>query len=189
MKSVNFFLALMLFVSSMSNTEAKGNPNSLNVPAIEINNDIATTPLNENPTTTTNTSVYSEGMAVVKKNGKYGFINRQQVMVITPKFEDVRLFKNNYAAVKLNSGWYFINKQGQKITNTTYEAVSDFDENGYAIVYKDKMYGIINEQGQHIVPVKYKKIQLSADGNLLLQEQNNNWIMLTDADNNDTLRA
>lgn len=57
---------------------------------------------------------YSEGMAAVKSaNGKWGFINRNQVMVIPPKFDEVKEFKDGKAAAKMNGRWGFINKQGQ----------------------------------------------------------------------------
>jgi len=57
---------------------------------------------------------YSEGLAAVKSvNGKWGFINRNQVLVIPPKFDEVKEFKDGRAAAKVNGRWGFINKQGQ----------------------------------------------------------------------------
>ena len=157
MKRSKLFLAFMLFIASMSNNLVAANPIE-GLKATERNVLDIETPIN--------TSVYSEGMAVITKNGKYGFVNRQKVTIITPKYDDIRLFKNNYAAVKNSTGWFFVNKQGQKITYDTYDSVSDFDANGYAIVSKNKMYGVINEQGQHVVALKYKKIQIAENGEI-----------------------
>lgn len=57
---------------------------------------------------------YSEGLAPVKtSNGKWGFINERQQMVIPAKFEDAKEFQAGKAAAKLNGKWGFINKRGE----------------------------------------------------------------------------
>jgi hypothetical protein len=56
---------------------------------------------------------FSEGLAPVQaSNGRWGYINTNNQLVIRPKFEDAKEFKGGRAAVKLNKKWGFINKQG-----------------------------------------------------------------------------
>jgi len=57
---------------------------------------------------------FSEGLAGVKAaNGRWGFINKNNVMVIAPRFEEVKEFKDGKAAAKMNGRWGFINKRGE----------------------------------------------------------------------------
>lgn len=61
-----------------------------------------------------NVKSFSNGLAPVQaSNGKWGFINQNNQMVIPAKFEDAQEFKNDRAAVKLNGKWGFINKRGE----------------------------------------------------------------------------
>ena len=61
-----------------------------------------------------NVGSFSEGYAAVQANtGRWGFVNQQRVMVIQPKFEEVKEFKDGRAAVKMNGRWGFINKRGE----------------------------------------------------------------------------
>lgn len=61
-----------------------------------------------------NVRSYSEGLAPVQtSNGKWGFINEKQQLVILPKFEDAKEFQGGKAAAKLNGKWGFINKRGE----------------------------------------------------------------------------
>lgn len=61
-----------------------------------------------------NVHSFSEGLAAVQgKNGRWGFMNEKQIVVIAPRFEEVKEFSSGKAAVKLNGRWGFINKRGE----------------------------------------------------------------------------
>lgn len=61
-----------------------------------------------------NVRSYSEGVAPVQtSNGKWGYINTQNQLVIPARFEDAKEFKDGRAAVKINGKWGFINKRGE----------------------------------------------------------------------------
>lgn len=61
-----------------------------------------------------NVKSFSEGLAPVQaSNGRWGYINQGNQMVIQAKFEDAQEFKDGKAAVKLNGKWGFINKRGE----------------------------------------------------------------------------
>lgn len=57
---------------------------------------------------------FSEGLAPVQaSNGRWGFINANNQVVISPRFEDAKEFKDGRAAVKMNGKWGYINKRGE----------------------------------------------------------------------------
>lgn len=61
-----------------------------------------------------NVRSYSEGLAPVQfTNGKWGYINSEQQVVIPARFDDAKEFKNGKAAAKLNGKWGFIDKRGE----------------------------------------------------------------------------
>jgi hypothetical protein len=51
---------------------------------------------------------FQQGLSAVKVNGKWGYINEKNEMVIEPQFEDAREFSEGYAAIRLNGKWGFI---------------------------------------------------------------------------------
>jgi len=61
-----------------------------------------------------NVKSFNEGLAPVQaSNGRWGYINTHNHMIIPAKFEDAQEFKDSKAAVKLNGKWGFINKRGE----------------------------------------------------------------------------
>ena len=58
---------------------------------------------------------FSEGLAWVEIDGKYGFIDKTDTMVIPAKYEDVWSFSNGKARVKLNGRQFFIDRNGNEV--------------------------------------------------------------------------
>ena len=55
---------------------------------------------------------YSEGLAGVKLNGKWGFIDKSGTLVIPCKYDDAWAFSEGRAEVKLNGKRGYVNKSG-----------------------------------------------------------------------------
>ena len=60
---------------------------------------------------------YSEGLTLVKVNGKYGCVNNKGKEVISLKYDFVWDFSEGIALVKLNGKHGYINKRGRVITS------------------------------------------------------------------------
>lgn len=54
---------------------------------------------------------FSEGLAAVKQNGRWGFINKQGQMVIKAQFEEVGSFKEGKCRVRYQGKWGMIQKK------------------------------------------------------------------------------
>lgn len=65
-------------------------------------------------------SFFSEGLAVVVLNDKWGFIDKTGRMVIEPKYEDARPFSEGLAAIELNDKWGYIDKTGKMVIEPKY---------------------------------------------------------------------
>mgnify|MGYP002585005645 CR=1 FL=1 len=98
---------------------------------------------------------FSEGMACVKLNGKYGFVNKLGQEIVPLKYDFVAWeFNEGMAGVKLNGKWGYINQQGEEIVPPKYTDTYSFNE-GLAGVVLNRKRGYINQQGEEIVPPKY----------------------------------
>jgi hypothetical protein len=68
---------------------------------------------------------FSEGLAIGKKAGKFGYLNNKGEWEIMPIFDNARKFVNGYAAVKSKGGWGLIDKKGNTVLQPAYKFVGD----------------------------------------------------------------
>ena len=101
-----------------------------------------------------NVGDFYEGLARIKKDGDYGFINKKGEEVVELKYDDVGDFHEGLAWIKNYIYYGFINKEGKEVIKLNYDFVGDFHE-GLARVKKDGYYGFINKEGKEIVKPKY----------------------------------
>ncbi|MBE6199147.1 MAG: TIR domain-containing protein [Rikenellaceae bacterium] len=96
---------------------------------------------------------FNEGMAWVKLNGKYGFIDKTGKEVISLKYDFARAFSEGLAAVRLNDRWGFVDKTGGENIPLKYDYVEDFSKD-VAIVNRDY---VINKRGSQKI---FKTVQM-----------------------------
>lgn len=81
------------------------------------------------------------------RDKKYGFVDRNDNVVIRVMYDDARDFSEGLAAVSVDSEWGFVDKTGNMVIAPQYEYVGDF-KNGDAYVSMGSYYGYINKQGK-----------------------------------------
>ncbi|HEY6143596.1 MAG TPA: WG repeat-containing protein [Flavobacterium sp.] len=104
----------------------------------------------------------------VKLDGKWGFVNSINEIIITPQFEDAKGFINGLAAVKLNQKWGYINPSGKVIISFKYDEIKYYDNdgiflNGSRIVKFNSKWGIIDNTGKEITSYKYDYIKRNSE--------------------------
>ena len=57
----------------------------------------------------------SDGLAAIKENGKWGYVDKDGKVIIEPQFEEAHSFLNGYAAVKAHGKWGYINEKGKLV--------------------------------------------------------------------------
>jgi len=80
---------------------------------------------------------FSEGLASVEINGKWGFINKQGREVIACKYDLVNSFSEDLASVNLNGNWYFIDKYGNM---SNYTIGRNYDTDNKGTTYRFELY-------------------------------------------------
>lgn len=106
---------------------------------------------------------FSEGLAAVKMNGKWSFIDKNGREVIPPKYDWVEDFSEGFARVKLNGKWGFIDKNGREVIPSKYDWVRDFSE-GFARVQLNGKWGFVDERGREVIPCKYDEAREFSEG-------------------------
>ena len=102
---------------------------------------------------------YSCDRAAVEKDGKWGFIDKDDKLVVALKYDEVKNYDGGYAAVSVNGKWGFVNLAGKEITPIKYDNVASF-VNGFAEVKSNGKSGIINDGGREIITPKYDFVSL-----------------------------
>lgn len=99
---------------------------------------------------------FSEGMANVRRNGKYGYINRSGQLVIPLKYSNVGSFSEGVARAELNGKYGFIDKTGKVVIPFKYQYALDFREGlAHVTIPGKEGGGYINHAGDIVVPLKY----------------------------------
>ncbi len=124
--------------------------------------------------------VFSEGMAAVMKNGKIGFINPQNEVIIPFQFDysnECRmwdfgyLFHNGYCIMTNKKGDLgLIDKSGKWIVEPAYDEIWAPHTSGYRVFIKDGKFGILNVDCAVVHPAEYSHINILTNGFVLTKD-------------------
>ena len=95
-----------------------------------------------------------EGMTIVIKDSKYGFINEDGKLVIPCKYDEACNFYEGLAKVRTNDKLQLIDKYGNELCGEGYDEIGDFYEDR-AYVKKNGKYGYINSKGECCIPLQF----------------------------------
>jgi len=90
---------------------------------------------------------YSEGLAVVQKGEKFGYVDEAGREIIPVKYDATGAFNEGMARVKLNEKWGFIDKTGKEVIPLKYKGAGDFSFDYALVKLGDKFY-MINQKGE-----------------------------------------
>lgn len=108
---------------------------------------------------------FSEGLAAISKNDKYGFIDTKGKVLIEPKYDWASSFSNGLAIVSAEGLYGAIDKQGKTVIPFEYQALADFHD-GFATAARpakdpedyESKYGLINKQNEVVIPFMYESM-------------------------------
>lgn len=100
---------------------------------------------------------FSNGLAVIEYQGKYGFINRQNQLVGGITYEDAHGFSEGLAAVKRDGRWGYVNPVQELIIPYEYQRAEDFRDGRAAVRNERGFWGVIDQSGKRVLPLTYEK--------------------------------
>lgn len=102
---------------------------------------------------------FHDGLAMVTKGEKYGFIDKMGNEVVPCIYDFMEetdcSFHEGLAFVHQGDNYYFIDKEGKKAFDFKYDAANHFSE-GLAIVWKDGKCGYIDKKGNEVIALTDK---------------------------------
>jgi len=116
---------------------------------------------------------FKNGIARVKKDGKYHFINTKNKILCSFNHDgggdccmENNYFSNGRYIFKSNGKYGYINKRGKVVIDPIYDKATKFKE-GIALVSKDGLSGFINNKGKIIIPIEYELLSDINDGRIM----------------------
>lgn len=101
---------------------------------------------------------YYNGLALVKRDGKYGYIDYNGKEVIPLEFEFANNFTNKYSKVKKDGKWGYIDTTGNAIIPIEYAYCGEVS-NGIVAVGNGGKYGFIAIDGTVVCELIYDKVE------------------------------
>lgn len=124
--------------------------------------------------------IFSEGLAAVMKDGKIGFINVKNEVVIPFEFDYMRVwwfrqayvFYDGYCIMGKEDGSVgVIDTTGRWVVEPVYDEIHrPYEDNGAWLVVKDQMYGLYDSDLKMLYPAEYEYVYRLSDGYALVKD-------------------
>ena len=161
-------LIVMLFMLGTSTISfAQTNSNSVESPPQDV---VITPSFISNIQKYKSLESFHDGLACVKRNGKYGYMNIKGEEVIPCNFTGADAYINGVARVVLNGKVQFIDVNGNvvplpSLASTQLEETTRLrSSNGLIIKKVNGKYGFVNEKGKIVIPCKYDEVYDFSEG-------------------------
>jgi hypothetical protein len=99
----------------------------------------------------------------IKRDNKWGFINREGKVVIRPQFAAANDFFDGLAAVRIVNAWGYVRESGAIAIPAIYDSASDFKEQR-AVVCRDDLCGVIDPSGNLLTRLEYSEVKPFSEG-------------------------
>ncbi|MCB0840501.1 MAG: WG repeat-containing protein, partial [Bacteroidetes bacterium] len=100
---------------------------------------------------------FQDGMARVKIDGKWGYINTTGKIIIPPEYRNAQDFSQGLAAIRFKNGWGYINGQGDIEIKPKFQRAGDFVQ-GRAPVKMNSGWGYIDLEGKKASKFNMRKL-------------------------------
>lgn len=104
---------------------------------------------------------FKEGLAIVKRNGLYGLVNRFKEEVVPVKYEDIDWYaETNVAIVMLEGTFGIVDRTGRALTPPKYAWISPFNEKYTRVQDTNLKWGCLQSNGNEVIHCIYDSIEI-----------------------------
>lgn len=86
---------------------------------------------------------FQNGFFAVKTNEKWGVVNEKGIEVISPQFDQIRIYSLGFFAVKMKTKWGVINLNNSTVIPIEYDDIYHVGKK-YWVAQKDKHWGVVD---------------------------------------------
>ncbi len=121
-------------------------------------------------------SAIGNGVAAVKKNGKWSLVNREGKDLTGKTYDEVVMdeklvvYRNERLFVSDGSGYQMIDSNGTVYGKTKFQAVHIFNDTTYAAVMIDGKWGFVNSSGEVVISPQFEDARSFANGLAAVQK-------------------
>ena len=120
---------------------------------------------------------FVNGIAIVQKEDKWGFINKDNRKLLDFKYDAIQFLDNtNERILRLyinHSKYGLIDTMGRAVISVIYDDVGELSE-GLIPVEKNGLWGFVNEAGKLVIPCEYERAKGFHEG-LAAVQKNRKW--------------
>lgn len=124
-------------------------------------------------------SGYAEGLAPVKKNGRWGYIDMDGKVAIDFQYDSAGLFEEGLAVVDIGGKDRYIDRTGKTVLRPICERACSFHR-GVAIVQRDGKYGFMARDGRWLIEPKYDNVDFGPHHSDAYEKNGFVWIIKGD---------
>lgn len=125
-----------------------------------------------------NEMFFQEGLARVKKDGLFGFIDNSCSEIIPFRYNFADNFSDGMAAVNVGEKWGYIDLKGNMVIEPQFINAWYFSE-GLAPVGNDKeLYGYIDKTGKEVLPITYISAGKFIHGTAVVKMPEGNYFLI-----------
>jgi hypothetical protein len=115
-------------------------------------------------------SNFKDGLAIVNKDGGWGFIDKSGKEVVSCIYENADDFSDGLAPVEKDGKWGYINKAGTEVIPFIYYFGSSFSE-GLACVEKEGHWGYVDLHGKSTFDVENEEVKQMVKQSIMEKEE------------------
>jgi uncharacterized protein YceK len=124
--------------------------------------------------------VFDDGLARVKKDGKWGIINTENEVIVDFIYDRIYYkFNNGLYPITSDEKFGFIDEKGTVVTNCIYQTIRE-DVNEFIRVQKDDKWGNINSKGEQVVDCIYDYLGILEYGDVTYVGMNDKFGAIND---------
>lgn len=102
---------------------------------------------------------FKEKLIAVKKDGKWGVINKHGMSVIDFQFETLGQQGGDLIPFKNNGKWGFLDQLGKIVIDAVYDRVTLPDFHQTICVQQGDRWGYVNIKGKIVIPLRYEDVE------------------------------
>jgi hypothetical protein len=112
-------------------------------------------------------SDFSEGLAVVDEDEKWGYIDKGGAYVVLPTYEATEAMTNGRGLVRKDGKYGYVDNSGSLVIAAEYDDALQFAE-GVAPIKKENKWGYIDRDGKTAIPFQFDSARPFQDGQALV---------------------